>query len=195
MKKWISLVALMATLCSLPNSAHALTGYYYGKVFGGPNFFKGQTYHNEDLLMGPVGGIAVGYDFYKGFMMEVEMSMRRNSTKNPIYDPLTGEKLGGDRAQTYSWMGNIYYERDFCWIIKPYIGGGIGYDQVDRGPMNNPDATHKTLRNGFAYQGMVGFNYKFLDERMDIGVEYRYHRYRGDHYYSNSVIFSFRQFL
>lgn len=193
MKKLLALFAL-CSIGFIPAPAVAIQGYYYGKVQGGMNFFEGKTVNSENFLMGPIAGIAVGYDF-TNVMLEVEMSMRRNSTKNPNYDSVTGEELGGDRVQTYCWMGNLYYERDFCWIVTPYIGGGIGYEQIDRGPLNKTGASHKTLRNGFAYQGMVGFYYDLCDDLSSIGVEYRYHRYRGDHYYSNSVIFSFRQWL
>lgn len=194
MRKLFALCTLLA-ITAIPTSASAITGLYYGKVQGGANFFKGSNYYGTDFLLGPVGGIAVGYNFYGNILGEVEMSMRRNSAKSRNIDPVTGDNLGGNVVQTYCWMGNLYYEPNLCWIIKPFIGAGLGYEQIDRGPRDNPLATQKALRNGFAYQGMAGFYYGLCDARTDIGVEYRYHRYVGDHFYSNSVMLSFRQYL
>ena len=89
MRKLVALFALM-TMAALPTPGEAITDLYYGRAQGGMNFFEGETYSGNPLRMGPLAGIAVGYDFYEGIIFEVEMSMRRNTAKTSNVDPTTG---------------------------------------------------------------------------------------------------------
>lgn len=79
----------------------------------------------------------------------------------------SNEALSGDLT-SWSVMANVWYDFGYRGDIHPYIGGGIGFADVelDLGDVSASD-------NGFAWQAGVGIGFD-LTERTRLNLEYRY---------------------
>lgn len=100
---------------------------------------------------------AVGYGFNNGWRLEVEGDYIRNNANKARY-------LGVNNAETghlgrYGMFVNGIFDFDvgLPWLY-PYLGAGIGYQQVAykfSGPFVDVDQT----RGSFAYQGIFGLSF------------------------------------
>ena len=79
----------------------------------------------------------------------------------------SNEAFSGDLT-SWSVMANVWYDFGYKGDIHPYIGGGIGYADVelDLGDINASDG-------GFAWQAGVGIGFD-LTARTRLNLEYRY---------------------
>lgn len=181
-KLFVMLAALLAI--ALPQASQAMNteGMYVGGL-GGINWLTSDKSH-ENYKAGWLAGGYVGYRMCDGIRGELEATYRGNKHKH-AHRPV----------QNWSFMVNGYYELNQfmpCdWCVTPYVGGGIGYDRTkyrkcsDRTVETQSSNTRHT--NGFAWQLMVGGLYP-IDECMEMGLEYRFHKNEGvKHLYNNAI--------
>ena len=84
-------------------------------------------------------------------------------------DAVIGYESGAADVDTYGFMANGYLEADFE-VVKPYIGAGIGWAQVD-----GPGGRITDDDDGIAFALMTGAAYE-LNEGLylDVGYKFRY---------------------
>lgn len=189
MKKHVfALLALASTVmgAGLQGSECCDEGFYVGG-FAGVNFLQNIEKHGVDAKFktGFAGGIAGGYKFRNNVRGEAEFAYRRNTLKSISFDDesldLHGSKL---TAETYSVMGNVYYDFDMnCWGcmsygFTPYIGVGAGWAQ-NKIKASSHDIEISGKDSGFAYQGIAGVSYRIC-HKTDLGLEYRYFASKHD---------------
>lgn len=167
-------ILLISTLvCSNGHAAEgnnyyvALTGEYVASANG-----SGHIAINGASIPGSVnydngwGGLAsVGYYITPSIRAELEGGYRDIKQKNVSFTYLgtAYTTISNEKNKAYSAMGNTYYDFQTGSNITPYIGVGMGWaHQQDNG---GADA--------FAYQGMLGVNYKILNDS-SIFAGYRY---------------------
>ena len=126
---------------------------------------------------GTAFAFALGRRNGRNLRTELELSFRQNDisgfSSGNVTSPFTGE------VNSFNGMANAYWELidvpTRC--FKPYIGAGVGFISIDT-EINNgigqsivsPGADNDT---SFAYQWMVGVNYKAY-RNMDFFAEYRF---------------------
>lgn len=118
-------------------------------------------------------GGSVGYDF-GSFRAEAEVSNYWNdieSVSTPFIPALTGS---GD-ASIFAVMGNVFYDIEIGKSgITPYVGGGVGWAQVDlEGSIGG--LSGKVSDSGLAYQLIGGVSYD-MTENLAVFTDYRYLR-------------------
>lgn len=124
---------------------------------------------------------AVGVALDNGVRAEVAVGYRRN-TIDEIEEP--GSVDADGEVTAWTGMGNVYYDLDFGrvfgWsgpitIIKPYIGGGLGFARInlelDDVSGVNVDKSETTYEA--AYQGTLGVGFHFTDH-MALTTSYQY---------------------
>ena len=153
---------------------------FYVSIFGGGDYVGDLTSDDNQTFLdfdtGGGVGIALGKVQGNNLRTDLEFTYRNSSFGSPsnhaVLGPIDGE------VDSYSGMANAYWEfaafPTTCW--KPYFGGGIGFVFVD--PTLNSNLLVDS-DSSFAYQWMVGLNYKF-SYRTDLFVEYR-------EFYANDV--------
>jgi outer membrane protein OmpA-like peptidoglycan-associated protein len=190
-------VILAAALLALPMAATAqpVTGPYISLGVGGnylsnwnannisgPRSATVGTFQTNNIHVrsswGPVGLGAFGYGLGNGVRLEVEGDYRSS---------------GGGRTQTYGGMLNALYDFDigYPWIF-PYVGAGIGYEEVrlrsvgisgntiGTGLTNIPAGTPFAAevggsKGGLAVQGIVGAAFPISSvPGLSVTTEFRY---------------------
>lgn len=120
---------------------------------------------------GMVGTAAVGYGFGNGLRGELELGHRVGKVSG--IDNATGVSSG--RIDVSSLMTNVLYDFANESSFVPYVGAGIGGARVrskDVGP-DQGNATVSGSANVFAYQGILGLDYRIGDNTA-LGASYRY---------------------
>ena len=103
-------------------------------------------------------GAGIGYRFNQMF--------RIDATYDGAYDYDFGGAFGNN-VDAYSVMGNLYIDIPISFIVQPYIGGGVGWGEVDGGAFNNDD--------GVAFAGMAGLDFDLSSNLvLDLGYKFRY---------------------
>lgn len=193
MKKFFAIVAAVFTLVA-PTATEAEEGFYAGAM-GGVNFLDAKhTKVNTGWTVGVVGG----YEMCNDFSVEAEVSYRGNNPKHNHSSSTTTTRSSSSsnhNFRTWSFMGNLYYDIDMCWCVKPYVGVGIGYDDVHGGNHSGSSSSssvhHKD--SGFAYQVMVGAAYELCNE-LDLTLEYKFHDTRHGNY-NNAITLGVKKFF
>ena len=110
-----------------------------------------------------------------GVRAEIEISYRMNdmdeldATINDSGTVISG-KIGIDGdVTTKALMANVFYDFMTRGTISPFIGGGIGYANVE----GDIDEFGDDDDNVFAYQGIAGVAFT-LNQQMKLDVQYRY---------------------
>ena len=148
--------------------------YIYSEPYlGDPN------YRDEGELSFDTGFVlnaAFGYAYDNGFRTELEYGFRANDLDradgtdyyfdNP-YD--YSESLGGD-VTTNSFMANVFYDFAPSSPVSPFIGGGIGFANIEGDIDFQPDIDDD---NVFAYQLGAGLAFA-LNPKMKIDLQYRF---------------------
>lgn len=198
----------------LTGSGAAQAGDIYVSVLGGTNFQPGNsgaqttseasTSFKSDPDTGYVIGGAIGAHLTKwveGLRAELEVSYRHNklnghwhTTTSSFFNSSSGSLDGNldGKVSNFAIMANVWYDIDVGSKIKPYIGGGVGWDRakldvaaiVTTGsgdfrddPGSAWSSSHQD-QSGFAWQLGVGVNYP-VTPRIDVCVGYRYFRGPG----------------
>lgn len=219
-KLCVMLAALLAVV--LPEAAPAIDaeGIYVGGL-GGVNFlnaereknhhhdnlnFRNHRRHRDNFLAGWIAGLDIGYRACEGYRVEVEATFRENKLKSRSArrDLINGICCSRRPAKTWSLMANGYYEISQCWCVTPYIGAGIGYDNVDfkrcRNRLFDSSTRHHRNRNdkgGFGWQVMLG-GLMPLDDCMEAGLEYRFHMnqaFKHFNLYNNALLVKINWFF
>jgi outer membrane protein OmpA-like peptidoglycan-associated protein/outer membrane protein W len=164
-------------LPSLP-STQPVSGVYVGAA-AGVNWVQSTEDAGIKAKFDPgFGGVlAVGYGFANGLRLEVEGNYRQNDI-----DTIRGftNTLGfGGTQRTYGVMVNALYELPFRFIVRPYIGGGVGYawtewDNVNVRFLNGARITADNEEGNFAYQGIVGTAFPLGLPGLSLTAEYRF---------------------
>lgn len=164
MKKRVLALLMLATTC-VATSVHADDCVDYGMYVSG--FAGGNMSHEHghgiQFNPGIAGGAALGYKFENNIRVEGEVAVRRNKIRHIDI-----------HANTYSAMGNVYYDFENDSDFTPYIGAGAGYAKTEAS-MKIGHTNISGSKNGFAYQGIGGVSYKIAD-KTHLGLEYRYFR-------------------
>ncbi len=191
MKIRTTLLAAAATLAIAP-AAHAYEGLY-GAIGAGLNLLKDGDVSND----GPGGGgafifdssadhskgigvyAAVGYDWGNSWRTELEFSHRNNDitsiATNPGFAGFPAGTVSGD-STAVALMFNLLHDFNSGTRYTPYIGGGVGFADVDHDIIgaNGPIAIGYGANNrSFAYQGIVGVAVDLADS-LALDLSYRY---------------------
>lgn len=161
-KQILSLVMLMGSLIATEAHAYECTdqGFYVGGFAGVDVMGKKPSHVSADA--GFAGGASVGYKFDNHMRVEGEFAYRRNKLSHHI------------SRNTYSGMGNVYYDFDNSTDWTPYVGAGVGYARTGASARIGSTKVSAS-KGGLAYQGMGGVSYRIAD-KTHVGVEYRYFR-------------------
>lgn len=198
MKLKTTLLAAAATMAMTP-AAYAYQGLY-GSIGAGLNLLRDGDVSND----GPGGGgpiifdssadydngigvyVALGYDFGNSWRSELEFSYRNNDISSIAADGagFSGWPAGtisGD-VSTAAVMANVLRDFDFGGSFTPYLGGGIGFADVDHDiigsnpagvPVSPMTIAYGPNKRVFAYQGIAGVAVG-LAEGLALDVSYRY---------------------
>ena len=199
MKLKTTLLAAAATMAIAP-AANAYEGLY-GAIGAGLSYMKNERDVSNDGTGG--GGVftfdsnadynngvgvytALGYAFEGGWRSELEFSYRNNDIDQIDPDGLgfSGWPEGTISGDTTSIaiMLNVIRDFDLGGKVTPYIGGGVGFADVDHDIVGSvsPGAptTPMTIAYGpnkrlFAYQGIAGLGYALADD-LTLDLSYRF---------------------
>ena len=113
---------------------------------------------------------SIGYRYGNGFRTEFELGYRTNDV-----DSVSGAANGSGDVTAKSAMLNLVYDVDTGGRLMPYIGGGVGYSQVeyDVRPVGVGVNRVDDEDNVFAYQAIAGLSY-WVSEAVEVAAEYRY---------------------
>jgi len=177
-KRIMALTAIgLGVAAYAPDGFAAPKGPFIG-IMGGVNFSDDQDIsgvgaginRNVDTDTGWAALPSIGYRYGNGVRTEFELGYRKNDI-----DSVSGAANGSGDISAKSAMLNLLYDVDTGSRVMPYIGGGIGYAQVDYdvrpvgvgvNGVNDDD-------NVFAYQGIAGLSY-WVNEAVEVAAEYRY---------------------
>lgn len=161
-----------------PVGLAAAKGPFVG-IMGGANFTNDQDIsgagvginRNVDTDTGWAVMPSIGYRYGNGVRTEFELGYRSNDV-----DSVSGSTAGTGEITAKSAMLNLLYDVDTGSRIMPYIGGGIGYAQVDYDGVRPVGVGVNRVNdddNVFAYQGIAGLSY-WVNETVEVAAEYRY---------------------
>ncbi len=159
---------------------------YYFSLFGGWSDLSDLEIVNEEGTINLDGrnGVGLGAAFGqiqgRNLRSELEFSYRSHDIEDLFLSDFAGgnETIEGvGDIESFAGMMNVYWE--FVDLlggrVAPYIGAGIGAVNVtaDMRLNGGTDAFRDGEDSSFAYQYMVGLNYK-LREYSDLFIEYRH---------------------
>ncbi|MGI9413985.1 MAG: outer membrane protein [Hyphomicrobiales bacterium] len=132
--------------------------------------------HSGWYIRGDLGGALSGakqqpgsewaFALGAGIGYRVNETVRVDVTFDGAFDYDFGGAFGNN-VNAYSVMGNIYIDLPLSPFIQPYIGGGIGWGEVDGGAFNTDD--------GVAAAAMAGLNFDVSSNTaIDVGYKFRY---------------------
>lgn len=177
-------------LCCYKHSCCVGEMNFYGKIFGGANFLQNTAlngnkskYHTGYTVAG-----SLGYCWCYGLRVEGEYAYRRNTIRKIHFFGQGASKHG--HFQTSSYMANLLWDLPlsswgytFC-NIRPFVGGGIGYDLQQMHSSNSRIDFHQKW-NHFSWQLMAGLAYPIFCNT-EMTFEYKYHQ-GGCHFYNHSI--------
>lgn len=177
-KRIVTLAAIgLGVISYSPEGFAAPKGPFVG-IMGGVNFSDDQDIsgvgpginRNVDTDTGWAVLPSIGYRYGNGVRTEFELGYRDNDV-----DSVSGAANGSGDITAKSAMLNLLYDVDTGSRVMPYIGGGIGYAQVDYDarPVGVGLNRVSDEDNVFAYQGIAGLSY-WVNETVEVAAEYRY---------------------
>lgn len=172
---------LLASALVIPASlahAQATQGVYIGAGLGvnlGTSAHQGVRLETDP---GFLGLMSVGYGFSNGIRTELEGGYRNNKFENMKIGNMNSNSARGN-FQTFSLMGNAYYDFNNSSRWTPYVGAGLGYAWFNDNNLRadfGPTSLNLRERNdgSFAYQAMAGVSYRTNITGLQAGLEYRY---------------------
>ena len=210
---------LTATMLALPFAASAqpVTGLYIGGGLGA-NFSTQEQVKNLSFpSLAPLGGgvstsghfnsstgfvglMSLGWGFGNGLRAEIEGNYRNNHIGG-FHGFAGGGVGGGTTEQKYGGMGNVLYDFNgvASWVV-PYVGVGVGYEEIDEhfSAYNTatvgavvPGGLHVTGSNAkgsFAYQFILGGAFPMAAvPGLAITAEYRFLGTAGNRSYGGTA--------
>jgi OOP family OmpA-OmpF porin len=155
---------------------------------------------------GFVGLASIGYGFGNGFRAEIEgdyiqnqlgnFGVSRGNIFNRTFTPAVGTSTHGNEDK-YGGFLNVLYDFDpnvlglgfFPFPITPYVGVGVGYQQVQfqNARFSGPNFLFRTENSqpAFAYQGIVGAAFPLggMAPGLSLTAEYRFMGLAGNRTY------------
>ena len=170
----LGLTGLLLITCSAPAIAQDGDGGLYARAFGGASFLSdtdltGAITGPSSFGSGQIYGAAIGYDYPDSpFRSELEFAYRSA-------DPDISSGFSGDFASTtFAVNGYYMFSPRADGKLTPYIGAGIAYvSEIDFDIGSGPAAGEYSDAGGFAYQAMIGAEYR-LSDRWSVNGEIRY---------------------
>lgn len=163
---------------------------FYAKILSGANFLQ-KTSIDENKFAYRSGYIfagSLGYHLCDGLHVEAEYAFRGNTIEKIHFFNEGLSKEG--HCRTSSYMANLLWDlpislgRCAFWIVKPFIGAGIGcdYHRIDS---SNSRILFNQKWKQFSWQLMGGFAYP-IGCNTEISLEYKFHQ-GGCHFYNHSL--------
>jgi outer membrane protein OmpA-like peptidoglycan-associated protein len=123
---------------------------------------------------GFTGDASVGYGFGNGIRVELEGDYFQNSFDKVKVSGVTYGATGND--QTYGFFANALYDFDVgSPYVYPYVGGGVGYQEVGFKDFKALGATINQTEGAFAVQGIAGLAFPIPPiPGLSALVEYRF---------------------
>lgn len=170
-------------------------GRVYIEGRGGVTFLQEDTTSDEtgftiedDFDTGYNVGAAIGYAGPRGLRGDIEVRYRENDLDSFTIredagfgvasglGDLDGFKLSADgEVSVLAAMANLYYDFDFGFPVKPFIGGGIGFARVDVDASILDVSFIDDDDTVFAYQGTAGVTYD-INGHLMVSLAYQYFR-------------------
>lgn len=169
-----------ATLCLMAGTAFAGEGKPYVGLSAGVAIMSDSTMTDNTgasakLSYNPgyaLSGVA-GYEFGNGLRLEGEVDYRQASLDKVSVAGLTAN-ISSD-VWSVGMMANAYYDIKNSSPITPYIGGGIGFANVNvgDGTISGVKVWNKADDTVFAYQVAVGVGFDVTKQlTLDLGYKY-----------------------
>ena len=190
-----TVLACVAALCG-QGYAQPVTGLYIGGA-GGANFLQRETFKDTGgrTYAGFNDGYAalgsVGYGFGNGLRLEVEGNYRHNSFG--VNSPFAFGRSNAGYERKYGGMANVLFDLDVgSPYIYPYIGGGLGYAQVEQRQLAYFANGNTDLLSGshgaFAYQAIAGLSFPIPPVvGLSLTAEYRFYALSGSRTVNESL--------
>ncbi len=139
---------------------------------GNPNRDLDLDFDNGGFYAGQIG-----YKFKENHIgrirTEFELSYRENDVDDIVFN--NNSVVGGGDQDVLAGLANVYY--DFTSVhnkLTPFVGAGIGFANIDSNvSYNNGNATLNDDDNVFAYQAIIGADYK-INDQLSIVSDARY---------------------
>ena len=169
MKKSVLLFILVLLVVILPIQALAAANYVSLNAGGNWLVDADVDVSGEDageLVFdgGYTAAAAFGRLFDNGLRTELEVAYRINDIDK--FETSNGMSFDGENEDVETWAGmaNVYYEYAYDQKIKPFVGVGVGYANVDLGDYDD---------DLLAYQAMIGVGVEVRPNLM-FDVQYRF---------------------
>ena len=172
MKKLSVGLLALAMVVSLGISAASAEMYFSGNAgavwVNDSDFDDG--FDTGEISFDPGFGItaALGHSYGTGLRSEVEFGYRSNDMDEISVDGFGSGSIDGD-VTSLSFMLNVFYDFMSGSAITPFLGGGLGYANVE-GDIDNFGSEDD---NVFAYQFAGGMAFD-LNQSMKIDLQYRF---------------------
>jgi opacity protein-like surface antigen len=138
-------------------------------------------------------GLAVGYHF-NNVRLEVAGDYLRHSVQSRFNNlNVFGANFSIQPLQIATVMANAYYDFDFGSSFVPYVGAGLGWAhswesiRITNLPAPIANNTTNFNTNNFAFQGIVGLDYKITDN-VRVGVSYHALGWTNSNRRNNNVL-------
>jgi OmpA-OmpF porin, OOP family len=181
---------LAATVIAAPLAANAqvVSGPYISGNLG-TSYEQNENFKyagSGKFNWGWTGNASVGYGYGNGFRAELEGNYINNQL-----NAASGAATAGGREQKYGAFANGLYDFDAGWeIAYPYVGVGVGYQQVQESLVSNLGNVSGS-KGKFAAQGIVGVAFPISGvPGLSLTAEYRGQDVFGGRRYDDSTIFN-----
>jgi outer membrane protein OmpA-like peptidoglycan-associated protein len=165
-------ILAVGVIAGVSSVAHAEDGWYFGAQTGlniAPDATTkgtGLNYKAEHEL--GYGLIGQGGYAFGPVRVEGELGWRINGV-----DKVNNTGASGD-IESWSAMGNLYYDFATGTRFTPYVGAGVGGAIVNAAKVKQAGATLFDDNDAvLAYQGIVGASY-LLNDNLSVKADYRY---------------------
>ncbi len=162
----------------------------YVSLGGGANFAYDQAVrpsgfgpapHNYIFDPGAAAQASIGFGFGNGLRIEAEGDYTDNHVHGTVYAPVYGSFKAGGYEQQYGGFGNVLYDLPFALRVRPYVGLGAGYQEVELDHINaysfeagNRGRAAPITRGNFAYQAIAGLALPLPVVGLSLTAEYRF---------------------
>ncbi len=146
---------------------------FYGGLHGGGAFPMGGL--GSKMRFGFNAGAQLGIEFNSNVRAELAATYLRHTYHHGVFGALNAGAL----------LGNVYYSYPLAGGWIPFVGLGMGFlhENIPAG-VSRFDNAQTGGNNEFAYQAMVGIDYRF-QSNMTIGLRYQILSWTNDDVYEN----------
>jgi OmpA-OmpF porin, OOP family len=177
-------------------NAQPVTGLYVGGGVG-VNFLQTESFNlaiphasatgSIKSYVGPGVVIDLGWGFGNGLRAEVEGDYLENGFKGPCGGVAA---CGGQEQKTGAMVNALYDFVGLVPVVQPYVGVGVGYQQVFESNLFDGGVFHapNNNRGSFAYQAIVGLGFPIASvPGLALTAEYRFMGLAGNRSYPTAV--------